>query len=72
MHSADLYPGKAMLTPAEVRQLLRIPRPKQFREFLEEQPLFPRPVKVGKTSAGKPRLMYVKHRVYAFLDLWGK
>jgi hypothetical protein len=69
---ADPYPGKAMLTPAEVRQLLRIPRPKQFEEFLKEQPLFPRPAQVGKTSGGKPRLMYVKHRVYAFLDLLGK
>jgi hypothetical protein len=68
----DPYHGKALLTPAEVRQLLRLPRPAQLKEFLAEQPLFPRPVKVGKTKAGKPRMMYVKQRVYSFLDLWGK
>jgi hypothetical protein len=59
-----------MLEPSEVRSLFGLSDPKEFGKFVAEQPLFPRPNKVGNTASGKPRLKFLKWKVYAFMDLW--
>lgn len=67
----DEFPGRAYLTVPEVRRLLALHKAKDFRDFLEENADFPKPVKHGKSANGQPRMMYLKHRVYAFIDLHG-
>jgi hypothetical protein len=66
----DPLPGKVMVTITEVRQLFGLTDPAEFDKFVAEQPLFPRPVRLGKTANGKPRLRDVKCKVFAFIDLW--
>ncbi len=67
----DEHPGMGFLTPAEVRKLIRRPKPADFARFVTEHPTFPNAVEVGKTAKGKPRMLYPKARVYAFLELLG-
>jgi hypothetical protein len=44
-----------MLTITEVRQLFGLTNPDEFEKFLAEQPLFTRPVRLGKTAnTGRP------------------
>jgi hypothetical protein len=44
--------------------------PDELDEFVAEQPLFPRPVRLVKMANGTPRFRYVKWRILAFIDLW--
>lgn len=65
----DEFAGKAYLHAVEVRKLLRLTSRKDFAAFLAENPLFPKQVAVGKTRNGKPRLLFPKGKVLAFLEL---
>lgn len=42
---------------------------KDLRDFHSDNKDFPQPVEHGKSANGQPRLMYLKHKVYAFIDL---
>jgi predicted DNA-binding transcriptional regulator AlpA len=66
---SDPYPGKEFLTVAEVRKLLGLTEPKAFKEFMDGEPLFPKPTVLGNTARGEPRLRFRKAKVLAFIDL---
>ncbi len=67
----DEHPGMGFLTATEVRKLVRRPKPADFARFLADNPKFPPLIQVGTTAKGKPRMLYSKARVYAFLELLG-
>lgn len=67
----DEHPGKAFLTAAEVRRMLRLSNRESFEAWLSDNPTFPKLVAVGKTAKGKPRLFYPKSKVLSFLELLG-
>jgi predicted DNA-binding transcriptional regulator AlpA len=64
----DEYPGKGFLSNPEVMKLLAYKDRKEWVAFLRANPTFPKRVSVGKTRAGKPRLMYPKHAVYSWIE----
>ena len=65
----DEFPGQAFLTVAQARNLLAYKDHKSWAAFLEANPDFPRMVAVGKTTNGKPRMLYPKSLVYAWIEL---
>ncbi len=67
----DEFPGRAFLTPAEVKQLVGILNHKEWLQFLLQYPTFPAQVPLGQTAGKKPRLRYSKAKVYAFLEMLG-
>jgi len=42
-----------------------------FRDFIKENPLFPKQKAVGKGKGGKPILRYIRKQVEAYMELVG-
>jgi len=65
----DEFPGQAFLTDAQVRRLLAYKDRKEWAAFLTMNDDFPERVDAGKTRNGKPRLLFPKDLVFAWIAL---
>lgn len=64
------YDGKELLRAEEVMEMLSMEKT-AFYDFLKHQPLFPKPIEIGKTRKGQPIKRWRKRSVLAFIDLVG-
>ncbi len=64
------YDNKELLKPEEVMEMLSMEKT-SFYDFLKSQPMFPKPIEIGKTRKGQPIKRYRKRQVMAFIDLMG-
>ena len=68
----DPFPGKEMLTRAEVGRLIGVRGRTALKEFLDNEPGFPKAIAIGTTGKKKlPRLRFKKSKVLAWIDLQG-
>jgi hypothetical protein len=65
----DPWPGKALLKEAEVRRFFGFRDAREFKDFYEGEPEFPRLVQIGRTPSGEPRLRFRKHEILSYYDL---
>ncbi len=56
------------LTAKEVKAILKM-ESRTFADFRKRQPMFPGPIDIGPTKAGKPTWRWVKSEIEAFFKV---